>query len=314
MYYGRGMKLREIIEKEHMIDVPGVYDALSAKLVQITGYHAAYFTGCGAHAAMLGLPDIDLLTMTELADQVRRICNAIDLPVIADAQHGFGDIANVIRTTQMYEDAGVAIVQLDDEKIPCKCPYLYPNGKQELVSIDEMCEKIHAASKARRDKGTIIMARSDTKGSVYDTGDDDTHIDEQIKRLRAYVDAGAEAVFPVVKSFKNYKRVHDEVNAPIRFCAVTPQVANEPGYDLHLHSREEYVNDMKCNIYMTSVMVLTANIKATKAALEYFKKTGQQPSAGNNPDDMTILLSDMNNLLRIPEYDTFKNGSTRINA
>ena len=141
-----------------------------------------------------------------MTDAARRIAQAVSFPVLADAEAGFGDALNTRRTIQIYEDAGVAGVHIEDQVAPSKCPWLFPENRTPLVPIEEMQKKIEAAVNARKDDDFLIIARSDTPGSVYDTGDYG-HLDEQIKRLNAYVAAGADAVFPVVSHFEGLKRV-----------------------------------------------------------------------------------------------------------
>ncbi len=289
-----GKKMRDVVKKNGIAILPGTYDGMSAKVVEYCGFEAAYVTGCGMHAGQLGAPDVDLLTLTEMADQMRRICNSISIPIMADAQEGFGGVQNVIRTIRLYEEAGVAAIQLDDEVTPSQCPFHEETdgerARQELIPVDEMCEKIKAACEARESKDTIIVVRSDTRGSVYDTVGEE-HIHEQIKRLNAYVKAGAECIFPIAISYENYKKVLTSVDAPYKMCCISPQLDDLPGYDLHKHTAEEYKKDMGCNIMIMPVLTATAGMKAMIEALEYYKANGIQDT------EKYVMLSKFNEVL-----------------
>jgi 2-methylisocitrate lyase-like PEP mutase family enzyme len=163
---------------------PGAYDALSARLVEQAGFDAVYMTGFGTTASLIGRPDVGLLSGTEMADNARRIAAAVDVPVIADADTGYGNAINVVRTVQLYEQAGVAGIQLEDQVMPKRCGHM--NGKV-LVAADEMAGKVRAAVAARRDPDLVVIARTD---AVAVTG-----VDDALARARAYADAGADLLF-----------------------------------------------------------------------------------------------------------------------
>ncbi|WP_185976219.1 oxaloacetate decarboxylase [Mycolicibacterium sp. 018/SC-01/001] len=163
---------------------PGAFDALSAGLVQQAGFAAVYMTGFGAAASLLGEPDVGLLSAAEMADQTRRICDATTLPVIADADTGFGNALNVARTVRFYERAGAAAIQLEDQVSPKRCGHM--TGKS-VISRQEMTGKITAATEARTDADTVIVARTD---AIATDG-----LDEALQRARAYHAAGADVLF-----------------------------------------------------------------------------------------------------------------------
>ena len=294
-----GKKLKELIEKDGIAVLPGVHDAISARLVEQAGFGSAYITGGGMYASALGSPDMDLLTQTEMAEHTRRICQAVNIPIFADAEEGFGGIPNVIRTVRLFEEAGAAAFHLDDEVSPGKCPYLYPDTKQELLSIDDMCKKIEAAVSAKKDKDTLIVVRCDAKGSVYDTGGD-AYIKEQIKRLNAYAEAGADCLYPFTATYEDYKRVCHAINSPYKACVVSPQIANIPGYDLHLHTPEEWLKDTGCNIMIAPLFSITASMKIMRETLAEFKKTGYQPK------DSMMSFDEYNDVLKISNHGPFK--------
>src|SRR6185312_3959853 len=152
--------LPDLIEGGEMVLAPGCYDALSARLVEEAGFHAAYMTGFGTAASRLGRPDVGLLTLTEMADNARRIAHAVEIPVIADADTGYGNPINVIRTVQEYEAAGIAAIHIEDQVMRKKCGHM--EGKQ-LIGAEEMVAKVQAAVAARRSPGFLIIVRTDAR-------------------------------------------------------------------------------------------------------------------------------------------------------
>jgi 2,3-dimethylmalate lyase len=179
-------RLRELIAQPEPILAPGCYDALSARLVEEAGFDAVYMTGFGSSASRLGRPDVGLLTMTEMVENARLIVEAVDLPVIADADAdtGYGNPINVIRTVQAYERAGVAAIHLEDQVAPKKCGHM--EGKQ-VIPAAEMVEKVRAAAAARRDPDFLLIARTDAR-AVEGLG-------AALERARRYHAAGADVLF-----------------------------------------------------------------------------------------------------------------------
>lgn len=180
-------RLRQALEEAPRtgpVIAPGAYDALTARLIELAGFDAVYLTGFGATASLLGMPDVGLLTGTEMADQTRRLVSAVDIPVIADADTGYGNVVNVARTVSVYEQAGAAAIQLEDQVNPKKCGHM--SGKA-LVSAGEMIGKIHSAVDARRNPDTVLIARTD---AIAVDG-----VEAAIARARAYHAAGADALF-----------------------------------------------------------------------------------------------------------------------
>ena len=150
--------LRKLIQRSGALMAPGVADALNARLVRRHGFEAIYMTGAGTTAVRLGMPDVGLLTMTEMVDNAARIADASGLPLIADADNGYGGVLNVRRTVQAYERAGAATVHIEDQVLPKRCGHL--SGKQ-LVPVEEMEAKIRAATDARTDEDFVLIARTD---------------------------------------------------------------------------------------------------------------------------------------------------------
>ncbi len=176
--------LRERFEAGEMVLAPGCYDALGARLVEEAGFPAAYMTGFGSAASRLGRPDIGLMTLPEMVDNARRIAQAIDIPVIADADTGYGNSLNVIRTVHEYEAAGVSAIHLEDQVMPKKCGHM--DGKQ-VVPAGEMAAKVSAAVAARRSPDFLIIARTDARAVEG--------LDAALHRARVYRDAGADVLF-----------------------------------------------------------------------------------------------------------------------
>jgi len=177
-------QLRQLIARPGALMAPGVADALNARLVRRHGFEAVYMTGAGTTAVRLGMPDVGLLTMTEMVDNAARIADASGLPVIADADNGYGGVLNVRRTVQAYERAGVAAVHIEDQVMPKRCGHLM--GKQ-LVPADEMVAKIRAAADARTDPDFVLIARTD---AVAVDG-----FEAALERAERYREAGADVLF-----------------------------------------------------------------------------------------------------------------------
>ncbi len=173
--------LNRLIAKEGIVTAPGVYDGISTRLGEEAGFSALYASG-GAIARSTGVPDIGLLTLTEVVDRIRQIVEATSLPVIADADTGFGNEVNVKRTVELFKNAGVCAFHIEDQEFPKRCGHL--DGKS-LVSTEEMCKKVSVAAKYAGN--VTVIARTD---AIAVTGFDDA-----IERAKAYVAAGADMLF-----------------------------------------------------------------------------------------------------------------------
>ena len=202
-------RLRELLARPEPLVAPGAYDALSARLVEQAGFDVVYMTGFGTTASLAGRPDVGLLTGTEMVDNARRIAAAVDVPVIADADTGYGNAINVVRTVQAYEQAGVAGLHLEDQVMPKKCGHM--SGKA-VIPADEMVGKIRAAVAARRDPDFLLIARTDAAAVEG--------LSAAIDRARAYADAGADVLFvEAPTSEDDIARVAEELRgvAPLVF-------------------------------------------------------------------------------------------------
>lgn len=176
-------QLRELLRQEGMITAPGAYDCITARLIQQAGFSAVYMTGAGT-AAMLGYPDYGLVTMSEMADNAGRIAAAVQTPVIADADTGYGNELNVVRTVREYEQRGVAGIHIEDQGFPKKCGHL---ENKAVIPPEDYVRKIRAAAGARRDSDFLIIARTDARAVLG--------FDEAIRRANAAMEAGADMAF-----------------------------------------------------------------------------------------------------------------------
>ena len=203
-----------------MIVAPGIYDAYGARFVQQAGFEAVYMTGNGVSASLLGRPDVGLIDLTLFAAHAHRAAACVDIPLICDADTGYGNAVNVRRTVEEFESAGVAAIHIEDQVSPKRCGHL--PGSRPVVDMQEHVGKIEAALAARRDPDFIIIARTDAATGLG--------IDEAIRRGQAYARAGADVVFVELKSgvdiANQLKRVTSEIDAP---CLVNVEEAGKLG-------------------------------------------------------------------------------------
>ena len=198
------MRLRELIAKGAIM-LPGVPNAAMARQVERLGFDAVYVSGAGMANSTAGVPDIGLLTLTEVAQLAGYIARAVKIPAIVDADTGFGGSENVARTIREFEVAGLAGCHIEDQEFPKRCGHL---AGKSLVDVEEMTEKIKAAVAARRDPDFMIIARTDAR-SVED-------FDRTVDRAQRYVEAGADAIFPeALQSEKEFRDFVNEVDVPL---------------------------------------------------------------------------------------------------
>ncbi|MEX0805121.1 MAG: oxaloacetate decarboxylase [Candidatus Binatia bacterium] len=175
--------LRQLFQRNRLLVAPGCFDGLSARLVEEAGFEAAYLSG-GAVARSMGIPDIGLVTMSEVIERAAQVVSAVSIPVIADADTGYGNAVNLVRTVREFERTGVAAIHIEDQITPKRCGHL--DGK-EVISLDEMAKKLEAALASRGDPDFCIIARTDARG-VHG-------FDDAIQRGRAFVKLGVDAIF-----------------------------------------------------------------------------------------------------------------------
>jgi len=200
----RSARLRAAL-RHHTVVMPGAFNALTARAIEQAGFEAVYLSGAALANSLLGVPDVGLTTLSEAAWHAARCAAVTTIPLIADADTGFGGPENAARTVQEFERAGLSGLHLEDQEFPKRCGHL--PGKR-LVPVDEFCEKITAAVAARRDPDFLIIARTDARGV--------TSYDEAVERARAYVAAGADMIFPeALESRDELARFARDVPVPL---------------------------------------------------------------------------------------------------
>ncbi len=223
-------RFKELVEAKEILQLPGAYDALSAKIVEAAGFQGVYMTGYGQAASKLGQPDVGLMTMTEMVERAGDMVMAVDIPVVCDADTGFGNNVNIVRTIREYERLGAAAIQLEDQTMPKKCGHMLG---REVIDAQDMVMKLKAAVATRTDPDFLIIARTDARTNYG--------IDEAIRRGKLYAEAGADIVFvESVESVEEMRRVNREI--PARTIAnmvetgrtpfLTAQELQDVGYDL----------------------------------------------------------------------------------
>src|SRR3989449_902335 len=224
----RTSKLRQLLKSGQTLFVPGCYNALSARILAEVGFPAVYMTGYGTSLALLGMPDAGLATMTEMHLNARYIANAVPVPVIADADNGYGNAINVMRTIREYIGTGVAGIHIEDQAIPKRCGHV---AGRPVIPIEEAVGKYRAADAVRRelDPDFVLIARTDARGAHRGS------LDEAIRRANAYLAAGADMAFVEgPTSVDEVRRVCREVKGPIFYnqTGVSPRLTPEQMKDL----------------------------------------------------------------------------------
>lgn len=266
-------RLRELINGPEMLVAPFVYDGLQAKIAERTGFKAVYMTGFGTAAAR-GFPDLGLLTMSEMVQNVRAIAHAVKVPVICDADTGYGNPVNVWRTVREYEEAGAAALHIEDQVFPKRCGFL--QGKQ-VIAMEDMLPKVRAACDARRDRNFVIIARSDALAV--------NGWDNVVRRCRAYREAGADLIFVdgirTPEDLKNYAAKLGDL--PLLYNGALLPIAELAGYGF------------KLTIHTSSLMAAYVGFRD---ALRQLKETGKLdlPITGS-------LFAELIELLGVPETE-----------
>jgi 2-methylisocitrate lyase-like PEP mutase family enzyme len=252
--------LRDLLARPGMTIAPGAYDAIGARLIEQAGFAAVYMTGAGTSAAR-GYPDFGLLTMSEMVDNAAVMARSIAVPLIADADTGYGNELNVTRTVREYEARGVAAIHIEDQVAPKRCGHL--DGK-EVVSREEFASKIRAAVEARRSKEFIVIARTDSRAMMS--------LDEAIARANAALEAGADIAFvEATQSVEEAAAVPKRVRGPCLLNVV-------PGGRTPI----TILRDAEALGYKLAILpglMLQATITAGDAALAQVKATGIVPAS-----------------------------------
>jgi methylisocitrate lyase len=252
-------RLRALLA-QGIVVMPGAFNAISAKIVEDVGFSALYVSGAGLSNGVGGYPDIGFMTATEMATQAGYIARSVNIPAIADADNGYGEAVNVFRTVQEYERSGLSGLHLEDQVIPKRCGHL--DGKQ-VISVEHMREKIAAAIQARVNPDFLVIARVDSK-AVYG-------LDEAVKRAHAYLDAGADMIFP------------EALNTPEEFAEFARQVkapllANMTEFGKTPYLTVQEFEAFGYNIVIFPMTAFRIMMKAVEDSLRVLKAEGTQVS------------------------------------
>jgi 2-methylisocitrate lyase-like PEP mutase family enzyme len=274
--------LRTLLAGPDMLVAPGAYDGLTAKLIQQAGFSAVYMTGAGT-AAALGYPDFGLVTMTEMVANAARIARAVTLPVIADADTGYGNELNVVRTVQEHERAGTAGIHIEDQVSPKKCGHL--DGK-EVLPPDEYLAKIRAAVAARRDPDFLVIARTDARAVLG--------FEEAVHRSNAALGAGADMVFlEAPQTIEEVASVPRLVNGPCLLNVVYG--GKTPVIDLGR------AQDMGYRVAILPGMLFKSVIGTCDAMLQELKDTNRHPPLRNE-----VPVADIFRRVGADEWDAYR--------
>ena len=257
---GAGARLRELLAGDGLVVAPGAYDCLTARMVEQAGFPAVYMTGAGT-AASLGYPDYGLLTMSEMAGNAARIAAAVGVPVIADADTGFGNELNVVRTVREYSAAGVAALHIEDQEFPKRCGHL---DDKAVIGADAFVSRVRAASENRPDGDLVLIARTDAR-AVHG-------FEEAIERANRALEAGADVAFvEAPQTLEEVAEVPRRVDGPCLLNVVaagkTPDV------------RLERAAELGYRLAIVPVLLLAAVLAAGDAALAGLAATGAHPES-----------------------------------
>lgn len=281
-------QLRQRLTNGPLLVAPGIYDAYGALLVEQAGYQAAYLTGTGVSAALLGCPDVGILDLTLMASHAHHVASCIDIPLICDADTCYGNAVNVKHTIEEFEAAGVSAVQIEDQVTPKRNGQL--PGVRPVISYDEAVGKIEAAVAARRDPDFLIIARTDAA--------DGLGVDEGIRRANAYVAAGADVAFVEMKASRtmldDIRRVASAVAAPL-FVNV------DAGGALGDLSAAE-IEDLGVRIAIYPGLARGAAGFAIREALGALQRNGNTKGIR----DRMLTSREFNELLGLPEVESWE--------
>ena len=274
--------LRAALKSGKLLRFPGAFSPLVAMLIERQGFEGVYVSGA-ALSADLGLPDIGLTTLSEVAARGGAIARATDLPALIDADTGFGEALNVARTIQTLEDAGLCGCHLEDQVNPKRCGHL---DNKSLVSAADMVKKIRAAVSARRDQNFVIMARTDARASEG--------LDGAIARAKACVDAGADAIFPEALADEGeFEKFRKAIKVPL--------LANMTEFGKTKLLTAKQLSDLGINIVIYPVTTLRLAMKAVEDGLAVLKKAGTQESLLKEMQTRAALYE----LIRYKDYEQF---------
>lgn len=278
----RSADLRARLREPRLLLAPGAVDALTARVIQDAGFEAAYVTGAGFANASFGVPDLGLYTLTELVTHVGRIADAVQVPVIADADTGYGGPLNVIRTVREFERAGAAAIQLEDQVSPKRCGHF---AGTEVIPAIEMVRKIEAAVSARTDPNLVLIARTDARTTEG--------FEAAVERGRAYAAAGADVIFvEAPRTVEELRRLPAAIERPLLVNLV------EGGKTPLLPADELEAMGFRIAIYANTAMRVA--VRAVQEAMRVLRAEGSTRSLV----DCMVTWEERQRLVGLPEFDT----------
>jgi methylisocitrate lyase len=251
---------RKLLAQRKTLCMPGVFNAMTARLADSLGFKALYISGAGISNGVLGQPDIGLITLEELAQQVRYITSVVKVPVLVDADTGFGPASKIHKTIRVLEEAGAGAVQIEDQVDQKRCGHL--PGKR-LVSAQAMAEKIHAACQARKKKDFLIVARTDAKAVEG--------LENALKRAEIYVKAGADVIFPEALESRKELRLFSQT-------LTVPLLANMTEFGKTPYFSVQEFEKMGYDLVIFPMTAFRVMMKSAEKYLQILKKTGTQKS------------------------------------
>jgi len=274
-------QLAALIHAPDLLIMPTAYDAISAKLVEQAGFQALQISGMAVAASRYGMPDLGIVAMQEMVDATRVITHAVDIPVMADADTGYGTAVNVWYATRAFEDAGAAGMNLEDQIAPKRCGRL--DGKA-VIRLEEMVGKIEAAADARRDNAFVINARTDALGLHG--------LDEVIRRGNAYLRAGATMVFvPGVTRIKDVQRLVRAMDGPVALNLIEADAPQAQALDFDTLQR---LGVARVSLTMTTLL---GAMRGVTRALQNVKRQ----RCANFDADMHVPFDDVHTLMGVPQ-------------
>ena len=275
------ISIRKLLkDKSKPLVIPGVYDAIGAKIVEKVGFEAMFQTGYGTSATLFGMPDYGFIGSTETVDNARRICRAVSVPVIVDADTGYGNALSVWKLVHELESAGASGIFLEDQRWPKRCGHM--QGK-EVVPIEEYAEKLQAALDARSNKNFIIVARTDARATEG--------LDKAIERGLYYKKVGADVIFvEAPKTIQEMKKIGNSINAPL--------VANMIEGGATPISSETKLHEMGFKIILYPLSVLFSNTYATLQILRELKRSGTTRKLNKK----LVNFDQFNDLVELKKY------------
>jgi len=282
-----GARLREMLAAGTVV-LPGVFNAITAVQAEACGHAALYLSGAGVTNALTGYPDVALLTLSEMAQQARYVARAVDVPVVADADTGYGEALNVARCVEEFEHAGLAGLHLEDQVAPKRCGHL--DGKQVIAARD-MAAKVRAAVKARRDDSFFLIARTDARGV--------TGLDDAVERGKRYLDAGADALFPEGLQSRDEFAAYAEAMPPGALL-----LANMTEFGKTPYLSAEEFGRMGYRLVIFPMTAFRAMLHAARDVYATLKETGTQTPLL----DRMQTRAELYELIRYADYEAFDRG------